>query len=242
MSCDMNKEVYEGRYRHSSYLQLVSDAVAFHCFSVAEARVLPGCRFAKQSVLLSALALESAANCVVAEIGLPKSKQTGLTGQSTIQKFKHALALRGKPFDVGREEVKRAAALVQVRNDLAHPKAFKDSVRIEIKCEGERRFLTTELELKDSGLLGIRHKPMGWTSNASLVALQVLNEFFGYLFDTVLGRSDKDLALIFRSYIETNKGNVFFVDGELPGFEEALSSGIELSAFRRFALVADGEL
>lgn len=235
MSGHMNKEVYEGRYRSSSYLQLVSDAAAFHCFSVAEARALPGCRFAKQSVLLSALALESAANCVVADIGLPKAKQKELTGQSTMQKFKQALALRGKPFDVGREEVKRAAALVQVRNDIAHPKAFKDSVSIEIKREGERRFLTTELELKDSGLLGIRHKPMGWTSDASLVALQVLNEFFVYLFDTVLGRSDEDLALMFRSYFETDEGHVFFDSGELPRFEDALQNGIELSAFRRFA-------
>ncbi len=241
MSRHMNKEVYEGRYRRSTCLQLVSDAAVFHCFSAAEARVLPGCRFAKQSVLLSALALESAANCIVAEIGLRKSRQRELAGRPTMEKFKQALASCGKPFEVGREEVKRAVALIQVRNDLAHPKVFKDSVSVEIKREGDRRFLSTELELQDSGLLGIRHKPLGWTSDASLVALQVLNEFFGYLFDTVLVLSDKDLALMFGSYIQSDKGHVFFDGGELPSFEDALLSGIELSAFRRFARVADGE-
>lgn len=237
----MNKEVYEGRFRRSSCLQLVSDAAAFHCFSFAEARELPGCRFAKQSLFLSALAMESAANCVVAEIGLGKSKQKELAGKPTMQKFKQALALRGKLFDVGREEVQRAAALIQIRNDLAHPKVYKNSVSIEIKHEGGRHFLSTELELKDSGVLGIRHKPMGWTSDASLVALQALNEFFSYLFDTVLERSDRDLALMFGSYIDTDKGHVFFDRGELPNFEDTLLSGIELSAFRRFANVADAK-
>lgn len=238
----MNKEVYEGRFRRSSFLQLVSDAAEFHCFSVAQARVLPGCRFAKHSILLSALAIEAAANCVVAEIGLNKSKQKELAGLSTIQKFKQALALRGKLFDLDRHEVKRAAALIQVRNDLAHPKAFKDPITMEIKREGDRRFLSTSLELKDAGLLGIRHQPMGWCSGSSLVALQVLDVFFVYLFDTVLGRSDKDLALMFGSYIETDKDHVFFDTSELPDFEAAQSHGFDLSAFRRFETVVDGEL
>ncbi len=235
----MSKEVYEGRFRRSSFLQLVSDAAEFHCFSATEARALPGCRFAKQSILLSALAIEAAANCVVAEIGLKRLKQKELSNQSTMPKLRQALNLRGKLFDVDREEVKRAAALIQVRNDLAHPKAFKNSVSIEIKHEGERRFLFTELELKDSGPIGIRHKPMGWTCDASLTALQVLNEFCAYLFDTALGYSDRDLALMFGSYIATDMGHVFFDGEQLPNFEEVLSRGVELSAFRRFEAVAD---
>lgn len=238
----MNKEVYEGRIRRSSFLQLVSDAAEFHCFSVAEARALPGCRFARQSILLSALAIEAAANCVVAEIGLNKSKQKEIGGLPTMPKFKQALALRGKLFDLDRDEVKRASALIQMRNDLAHPKVFKSSITMEIKREGERRFLSTELELKDPGLLGIRHKPMGWTSDSSLVALQAMNLFFVYLFDTVLRRSDKDLALMFGNYIDTDKGHVFFDIAELPDFETAQSNGVDLSAFRRFETVVDGEL
>jgi len=240
MSGDMNKEVYDGSFRGSSFLQLVSDAAAFHCLSLAEARSLPGCRFAKQSILLSALAIESAANCVVAEIGLTKPQQRKLAKESSMEKFRQALAWRGRPFDARREEVRRAAALIQVRNDLAHPKAFKDSVSIEIKHEGDRRLLSTELELKDSGILGIRNKPMGWNSDASLVALNVLNAFSGYLFDSALGRIDKDLALIFGSYIASDRGHVFFLSAELPDFEEAIANGIDLSAFRRFETVVDG--
>ncbi|HEL3824193.1 TPA: hypothetical protein UM684_002408 [Stenotrophomonas maltophilia] len=241
MSGDSNTEVIGGKFHRRGFLQLVSDAVTFHCLSSAEARALPGCRFAKQSILLSALAVESAANCVVADAPLSKTKRKDLLGMHTFAKFKDALAPRGKFFDRERDEAKRVAALIQVRNDLAHPKVFKDSVDIQFKRSNEKWIAEVEMALADSGLLGIRHKPMGWTSKESHTVLEALNDFFAYLFDSVLRYSDGDLAKMFSSYVESDLGHVMFVVEELPDFDEAERCGVNLTAFRRFARVGEGE-
>lgn len=241
MSGDSNKEVIGGRFYRRGFLQLVSDAASFHCLSSVEARALPGCRFAKQSILLSALAVESAANCVVAAAPLSKTKQENLLGKHTFAKFKDALALRGKVFDGQRDEARRVAALIQVRNDLAHPKVFKDSVDIQFKRSNEKWLASIEMNLADSGLLGIRYKPMGWTSKESQAVLEALNGFFEYLFDGVLRCSDDHLAKMFSSYVESDLGHVLFVVEELPDFDETERCGVNLSAFRRFARVGKGE-
>lgn len=184
-----------------SLLGFVGDSLFFHRASMREVQGILGCRYARQAIVLASLAVECAANCVLAATKMAATLRKDIEKMASLSKLDACLHLRGCQLDRGRIEVQKAAELISARNDFVHPKIHSWSMEFHsLVNEADRVLLNMGGEIAYYPALNIPRRADLWRSDHSLLAIQALLDFIAYIFD-LLSIEDTELQEIFCSFV-----------------------------------------
>lgn len=108
---------------HRSFGQLLSDSIFFERMARKENDAAIQRKYARSSIILSVLTLESAANCCMNQLEANKQLVSDIDKLPFLSKF-DLFALHGfnKSIDYGRNEIQRVKEFKSIRDKLVHPK------------------------------------------------------------------------------------------------------------------------
>lgn len=224
-------------FRYSAFYDLLADAAFQHRHAKQATDSYTMSRFARASVLASALSVECAANCLLFSLHLSKPLLTELDKLTPVAKVEAYLRLRAVDgFDRGRAEVQRVVELVKARNDHVHPKA--SAIRAELTSPqdgGDNWILPVNLDGEHWNQLRIPKRSMFWSDASSLAALGAVASFFTYLFATLLNATEDELHGILPSRLEIGDAHILAVFDEIQTeLQSTVDHGIDFSFFGLF--------
>lgn len=216
-----------------SLLGFVGDSLFFHRASVREMQGILGCRYARQAIVLASLAIECAANCVLAETKMAAILRKDIEKMASLSKLDACLHLRGCKLDRGRIEVQKAAELISARNDFVHPKIQSLSMEFHSMVnEADRVLLNMGGEITYYPALNIPRRADLWRSDHSLLAIQALLDFVAYIFD-LLSIDDAELQRIFCSFVWIGGERMTRIHGEPEDELSRDEPGLDISSLYR---------
>lgn len=137
-------------------------------------------RYARISVLSSALAIEAAANSCFERVSFPpavlKKIERTLGTLDKFDMFSVALFQKSK-FDRGCLATQRIGDLIDVRNDYVHPKI---TPRQAVHRDAAKGQISFECGIYD--FLKIQKSPRGWSETTAKSVLTAVDEFLTYFF------------------------------------------------------------
>jgi hypothetical protein len=224
-------------FRYSAFYDLLADAVFQHRHAKRAEDSYIMSRFARASVLASALSVECLANCLLTSLDISRSLFDELDRLTPIAKIETYLGLRAvNGFDRGRAEVQRVAELVKARNDHVHPKASAITAAVSKPQDGgENWVFPFGLDGEHWNQLRIPKRSMFWSATSSLAALGAIAGFYTYLFTALLKATEDELHSILPSRLEIGDAHILAVfeeiRSELQNIEE---KSIDFSFFGLF--------
>ena len=224
-------------FRYSAFYDLLADAAFQHRHAKEATDSYIMSRFARASVLASALSVECAANCLLASIELSKSLRTELDRLAPIAKIEAYLKIRAVDgFDRGRLEVQQVVELVKARNEYVHPKASAIPATVNKPQDGGRDWvLPFDLDGEHWSQLGIPKRAMFWSAASALSAIGAIASFFSYLFSTLLKATPDQLHDILPSRLEMGDVQILAVFDEIRSeLQVSASHGVDFSFFGIF--------
>ena len=165
-----------------AFVTLLSDSIE-HAYL---ATVIPNpgstARFARSSIVSSALSIESAANICLAALPLsPRFAEEVERKFGPLEKFELILNIHKGPgvFDRGCQAVQRIKDLINLRNDFVHPKSLRLPVQNSWETNGARH-ATMEAGTYNQLKLGRSYRT--WTGDAAVCVVRAVFEFFDQFF------------------------------------------------------------
>lgn len=219
-------------FRYTAFFDLLADAAFQHRHAKQATDSFVMNRFARASILASALSVECAANCLIASLDLSKKLRNEIDKLSSIGKIDLYLQLRKiDGFDLGCNEVQKIAELINARNDHVHPKSSTIATTLGLpKDEIENWVLPLNLDGEHRKHLVIPKNAMFWSQTDSLSALKAVTGFFKYLFIDLLKSTDDELHRILPSRLEIGDTHILAVFEEIRTELYGVSTyGIDLS-------------
>ena len=221
-------------YRYTGFYDLLADAIFQHRLAANCTDSYSMNRYARASVIASALSIEWAANCLLGSAKLPGALSEEIDKLRPLSKIDTALRLMSAcKLDRGRNEVQKVSELIKARNDYVHPKAKKIEAGItSLEDAGEFWRLPMTLDGEHWTTIGIPKRAIFWSKASSLAALKAISDFFKYVFVDLLNANSNDLHGMLQSLIQIE-------DLQLPAiFEDycaelknALELGVDFSFF-----------
>lgn len=177
-----NTVIGSGFLHWKHFNQYFSDAACFaHDAHVLEVKTRDDQeaqkRFTKSSIISSALALESAANCCLDVLGLDKSTSEEYEKLQTLGKFDVFLSHvhPRKHLDREHDLIRPIRNLISCRNNYVHSKVMVEQI---IESQAEASFWQP---------LGLPHNPVYWHPLHSVKTFTVLSDFLNYFFFEAVG-------------------------------------------------------
>lgn len=213
-------------FRYTGFYDLLVDAIFQHRLAANCTDSYSMNRYARSSVIASALSIECAANCLLGSAELPTALLNDLDRLSPLSKIDSALRLKAiSKLDRGRNEIQKVAELIKARNEYVHPRATTIRAGIALPEDAGKDWLfPMTLEGENWTALGIPKKSMFWSKNSSLAALKAISEFFKYVFVELLNASDDDLHHILPALMQLGDVQILAVFEE---FRSELKSALE---------------
>lgn len=222
------------RFRYRPFLDFLADAAFQHRHAVNATNPYTANRFARAAVISAALSVESLANCLIADLDLPKEDFDEVDRKNPLDKigqfFKHR-KLQG--FGKGDKPSQRCNELLRVRDLYVHPKTFAHRMEIaEPRDGGVEWIVPMSIELELWPILGIPKASFAWTSQASETALRTAFAFHEYVLKSVMQPGEAELQVLLASRSEYVSGGGFvlplddfmkkeFADGKAYGLRLA---------------------
>lgn len=162
------------------FLSLFGDAI--HFMLLAEQQSADNATeglFARSSIIHSAFALESAANCCLREHPYPPRLLEKCDALPLVEKFEFVVASiqNGMALHRGGKVVQIVEELVAIRNRYVHPKAKSGSMNLEAFQEGFVAFDGGKHEM-----IGISRRPIQWNAADARKAVGAAIEFLDVFF------------------------------------------------------------
>lgn len=226
-------------YRYSPFLDLLADAAFQQRHAAAAADDFHQNRFARASILASALCIECAANGFLESSDGDKALLKELDRLSTLSKFDVALRLAGKPgIDRGCQAVQRTQDLVAARNAHVHSRSMAIQAEVGMFQETDHGHeLPVDLMPGLLPSLQIPRVPVLWSAQDADKVIIAVVSFLKYVFEKLLEATDEHLNSMLTSWIEV--GNLFVastfheIHRELQALEER---GVDLRHLRLHAI------
>lgn len=168
-------------FKSAGFFELICDASYSYFNSKHENDNYRENRCARQSILSSALAMESFANCLIYSLGLPKEKYVRLERLPTFRKINEFRKYNGsRRIDSTNNEIQKAIELIQIRNDFVHVKTGNIESEIEPSklrsVDIPRWDFTIQPDIHP--LISIYKEPLSWQSGDALKAISTAADFF----------------------------------------------------------------
>lgn len=221
-------------FRYSAFYDLLADAAFQHKHAKEATDSYVMSRFARASVLASALSIECAANCLLASLDLSKNLQTELDKLTPIAKVEAYLKIRAiDGFNRGCEQVQQVAELVKARNDHVHPKSSAIPATVtEPQDGGSDWILPFNIDGEHWPQLNIPKRSMFWSATSSLAALKAVAGFYSYVFSTLMNSTTDELNGILPSRFEFGNAQILAVFEEIRSeLRGGTGHGIDFSFF-----------
>lgn len=225
-------------FRYGAFYDLLADAVFQHVRAAEATAPYVTSRFARASVLASALSVECVANSFLAAQNLPKALGEEIDRLSPLGKIDLCLRLRGcASIERGNKEAQAIAELIKARNDYVHPKSIPIRTEIRgVEDGGADWLLPLSLEGENWPQLGIPKRAMFWTSDSSLAALGAVAGFYRHLFQVLLAGEGQDIHMFLGSRLEVGEARVMAVSDEIRlELKNALGFGVDFGFLGLFA-------
>lgn len=233
-------------FRYGAFYGLLADAAFQHRQAAAAARTgdsYTTSRFARASILASALSVECAANCLLAAVDVPKTLADEIDRMTPLGKIEVCLRLRGlPPIERGSREVQLMSELVKIRNDHVHPRASNIPAGLGSPKDVDAHWmLPISLEGELWPQLKIPKRPMFWSNESSRAVLKAITDFYRHLFLTLMESVDEDLQPMLSSRLEFGDVHILAEPDEVRReLEGAKEWGVDLDFFGMF-LPSDAE-
>jgi len=221
-------------FKYSAFFDLLADAAFQHKNAKVQTDSYLMSRYARASVLASALSVECVANCLLESLNISKSLRAELdrlTPVAKIETYMHLRSIEG--FDRGCPEVQRVSELIKARNDYVHPKTSGIAATVRTPQDGGADWiLPLNIEGEHWRELKIPKRSMFWSAQSSVSALGAVATFFTYIFVTLLKSSEQDLQSMLPSRIELKDVHILAVFEEIKSELKAASEhGVDFSLF-----------
>lgn len=191
-------------FRYVAFFDLLGDAVFLHGHATEAQGHYPPSRFARASVLASALSVECAANCLLATLDLSKSLTDEFDKMTPVGKIEAYLQLTGiEGFSRGRVEVARVVELVKARNEHVHPKAARMDGEIHAPRDGGAEWIVPgRFDGANYQNLEMPKLSMLWSASSSRAALVAVADFYAYLFRDLIKAPEHEMNAALMSRME----------------------------------------
>jgi len=195
---------FPAAFRYIAFFDLLSDAIFQHRHAAEAATPELASRFARASVLASALSIECSANALLATLDLTKPLMAELDKMSPLGKVESCLRLLGvESFDRGRVEVARVVELIKARNDHVHPKATRMPGTIYAPQDGGAEWIVPmSFDGAHYENLDMPKLSMLWSESSSRAALVAVAGFYAYLFGELIKPPEHDLNVMLMPQME----------------------------------------
>lgn len=224
-------------YRYIAFFELLADAIVQNREATRTTEPYMMNRFARASILASALSVECVANCLLVALGTSRKLSEELDRMSPLSKIEMYLQLKSKPaLDRGNMRVAKIADLISARNDFVHPKVKGLSATMRMPQDGGTDWLFPfSIDGVHHTQLPIPKAPMFWSAENSLETLKAVAEFFRYLFCTLLKASHNEMHSMLMSRVEAVHVHIPAVYDELKTIlHSAKEVGVDFSYFGVF--------
>lgn len=177
-----------GEYRYIAFFELLTDAIIQYREAARTDESFRMNRFARASILASALSVECVANCLLISLDTSRKLSDELDRMSPLSKIEVYLKLTSKPsLDRGDLKVSKIADLINARNDFAHPKVKGIPAKMSLPQDaGKEWMFPFSIDGVHHSQLSIPKVPLFWSAKNALEAMKAISEFYRYLFCTLL--------------------------------------------------------
>jgi hypothetical protein len=221
-------------YRYIAFFELLADAILQHREASRTTESFMMNRFARASILASALSVECAANCLLISLDTSKKLSDELDRMSPLSKIEMYLRLNSKPaLDRGDIKVSKIADLISARNDFVHPKVKGLSATMSMPRDaGEEWMFPFSIDGAHHLQLPIPKVPLFWSATNSLATLVAVADFFRYLFCTLLSANQEIMHNMLISRVEAGNVHIPAVYDELRVILQSVKDlGVDFSYF-----------
>lgn len=191
-------------FKYPGFYDLLCDAIFQHRMAANEDDSYAMNRFARTSIVSSALVIESCANCLLSNLDIPKKLYEELDKLPVLAKYETYLRLNEiSDFRRGDHKVERIAELIKLRNDFVHPKVNNIKTEVgQLEDMGHQYEMPMELTGEQWESLKIPKRGLFWSADNAKNVLSCVSEFLVYIFSTLLNKSDDEVQYILMSRVE----------------------------------------
>lgn len=197
-----------------SFFQLLSDAIYFAKLSKQTAGEYESQRFARSSIINSALTVEAAANCCISNMKGAKGLINDIDKLSPLSKFDIFSKFHDSAYiDRGSHITQRIVELKDLRNLVVHPKRKKVPVEISFDDAKYQSLVGMDLHFSGSPLptTNVDKSSMFWLPVDAETVLRAIFEFFDYYFIDLMEFEEPQVLGILGSGIFFTEKEFFFL-------------------------------
>lgn len=187
-------------------------------------------RFARASIISSALVIESCSNCLLNDLNVSKKLNDDLDKLPVLAKYETYLRLSAiSAFDRGDHKVEKIVELIKLRNDFVHSKVNNIKTEVgQVEDTGYEHMMPLELTGEEWNALKIQKRGLFWSADSAKKILICVSDFLIYIFSTLLNKSDEEIQCILMSRVEfSNVCMPMTFDVFATEIENAKNSGID---------------
>lgn len=241
MNTQTNPESHEvliaAEYRYIAFFELLADAILQHREASRTTEPFMMNRFARSSILASALSVECVANCLLIALDTSRKLSDELDRMSPLSKIEVYLKLTSKPsLDRGDVKVARIADLINARNDFVHPKVKGLPATMGMPRDaGKDWMFPFSIDGAHHTQLPIPKVPLFWSAENSLETLKAVADFFELLFCTLLKAEHDEMHSMLISRVEAGNVHIPAVYDEIRDVIQSVKDrGVDFSYFGLF--------
>lgn len=220
--------------RQTAFTELVGDAVSFYRLARDTSLAEQAHRFARQSILLSSLTIECAANNLLWASAANPALRADLERLSPLSKMDACLQFLGKSLDRSRVEVQWVKELIAARNDYVHPKVVVLEAEVGFPQDGgEEWLMPLKMPAHFRKGLDIAKQAQFWDAKAAQRVLHCVTAFYKHLIDDVMQMDPRDLQRTFSSFVHLDEKPILAVSGPAGAVLEVRDEGLDYAIYRR---------
>lgn len=234
-----------GEYRYIAFFELLTDAIIQYREAGNTDDSFRMNRFARASILASALSVECVANCLLISLDTSRRLSEELDRMSPLSKIEVYLKLNAKPaLDRGDLKVSKISDLISARNDFVHPKVKGIPAKMNLPQDAGREWIFPfSIDGVHHSQLSIPKVPLFWSAQNAFEALKSISEFYRYLFCTLLNFDHKEMHDLLISRIQAAGVHMPAVYDEVRNLIHSAKEidGVDFSYFGISPIVVDAE-
>lgn len=191
-------------FKYPGFYDLLCDAIFQHRMATSEDDSYAMNRFARASIVSSALVIESCGNCLLSDLDIPKRLYEDLDKLPVLAKYETYLRLKEiSDFNRGDHRVEKIVELIKLRNDFVHPKVNNIKTEIgQLDDMGHQYAMPMELTGEVWKALKIPKRGLFWSADSAKNVLVCISDFLLYIFSSLLNKSDDEIQYLLMSKVE----------------------------------------
>lgn len=222
-------------YRYIAFFELLADSILQFREASSTEESFRMNRFARASILASALSVECVANCLLISLDTSRKLSDELDRMSPLSKIEVYLKLKSKPaLDRGNLKVSKIADLISARNDFVHPKVKGIPATMSLPQDaGKEWMFPFSIDGVHHSQLSIPKVPLFWSAPNALEALMAISDFYRYLFCTLLNVDHDEMHDLLISRVQAGNLHIPAVYDEVRQLlqDAKEKDGIDFSYF-----------